>query len=261
MKKIVSILCFILLALCGLFYVIDFFSNGIDIFDLENGSLSFAVILTLLGGIVLLVTSLGMIYKCVACFEENEDTIGFSSIAFMFFIIMLVDVISSSIIVNEMNKLFENAGIGEIRMGTAYNVMVTLEIIGCIVFFISLLVSELFYRTSKQALITIGLICLLITIIICLAETNPQGISLVNWIFIMIAAVAGGITILCPVSSIKPKYTYRPVYRPNPTPAVQTVKTEENSVKKLKELKDLFDQGIISEEEYLEARKKYINKL
>lgn len=260
MKKIVSILCFALLALCGLFYVIDFFSNGIDVFDLDNGALSFAVILSLLGGIVLLVTSLGMIYKCVSCFEENEDAIGFSSIAFMFFIIMLVDVISSSIIVNEMNKLFGNAGLGKIEMGTAYNVMITLEIIGCIVLFISLIVSAE-YRTSKQALITIGLICLLVTIIICFAEGNPQGLNLVNWIFIMIAAVAGAIAILCPVSSIKPKYTYRPVYRPNPTPAVQTVKTEENSVKKLKELKDLFDQGIISEEEYLEARKKYINKL
>ena len=137
--------------------------------------------------------------------------------------------------------------------------MITLEVIGCIVLFISLVVSAE-YKTSKQTLITIGLICSLVTIIIGFAETKPQGLSLVNWIFTMIAAIAGGITILYPVS-IKPKYAYRPVFRPNPTPVIQTVKTEDDSVKKLKELKDLFDQGIISEEEYLEARKKYINKL
>ena len=126
--------------------------------------------------------------------------------------------------------------------------------------------------TTKKILGGLGIICLLVIYIIAFCNGGTAMATVIN-IFLFICLLLSGVFIFLPDNSIPARRTHTAytsttssysTVHPAPQPSSQPKETkdkDEDPIKKLKELKELLDSNIITQEEYEEKRKKYLDKI
>ncbi|MCQ2802410.1 MAG: SHOCT domain-containing protein [Bacilli bacterium] len=210
-----------------------------------------------------IVSSIVGVVGLIFTFKEEEMKSSrffagvFAETAFFTFVINLYGIIKSKIILKEAYDI-----------PTSAIIIVIVALIGVILFSCSNRKED----KAKKNLFTASIVATIACFIICLTEDHTEFLTY-YYIFIAIAGVVGIITYYLPeyasatttkgnISSI-PASNYNPdnqVSKPDPI-IVETKPQVNDASEQLIKLKNLYDNGVISKEEYEEKRKKYIDLL
>lgn len=181
----------------------------------------------------------------------------FAETAFFTFVINLYGIIKSKIILKEAYDI-----------PTSAIIVIIIALIGVILFACSNGKED----KVKKNLFTASIVATIACFIVCLTEDHTEFLTY-YYIFIAIAGVVGIITYYLPEygtttttkgnNSSIPASNYNPdnqVSKPDPI-IVETKPQVNDASEQLIKLKNLYDNGVISKEEYEEKRKKYIDLL
>lgn len=190
---------------------------------------------------------------------KNSATLNsllkFNSILFLAVTISIIGITANTMA--EINSEFIS--------GTSKGAL-ALGIISLIIGLASLCISADNYELATRIVGGLGALTSAIGSVLLLSESGKTSEITALLVFLMLVGFVA--TINCALISeqgfykkkfkaYKPQTSYsNPSYNPQPKPEEKV-----NPVEKLKELKDLLDSGIISQEEYEEKRKKYLDKL
>lgn len=130
------------------------------------------------------------------------------------------------------------------------------------------------HKTAKNIFTIFGYLSMFILVILLLINSDAGGLTLAIYIMLMLSLIVGSIFSLLPETfEIRPYHSYSSHSYSNPTYSSSTYSSSSSSTssnksqtsveaaKQLRQLRELLNDGIISEEEYNEKRKKYIDLL
>ena len=273
---------YLLYIISGLFIIaaiVDFVSTCTGFKELQNiteqyGLRSFTgslLVLELVFVTMIVIAAVVTIYKTYQEIFDYDEVPTSSLMAINLILALLLHVVSD-VTVGYENSIIIESGYSPLDYPAPAGLVAIIVL--TVITVIALFVATIFPSkiTLKKVCGGLGLISLIVVYIILFCTAEAMSVAIIVNIILFICVLASGVCLFLPGYLAPTRRRYFTSYTPTSTtqtssqPATQQAPQQKDNqsddpIKKLKELKELLDSNIITQEEYEEKRKKYLDKI
>lgn len=232
-----------------------------DIFSFARGVLVFELI----SAIILLAASIISIAIIIMVDGDNPIYASSAAMLSLFTLSSIIDTFLSYALLKKMAGAYSDY----ISMPTVGVVKLVLLFIAILLFIVGFFLLKSYTTEDKACgVFAAGTGCLLVCCVLAFTtmDRNTDGFTITSTIFLLIGCLLGITEFLNSYGYSgrrlnTPNYHHSSSYNPHSYSNPTVNRGEKDSVDELRKLKELYDEGIITSEEYNEKRKKYVDKL